>query len=91
MHQGDEMDQISTLQKCMREVEEESSFKGYWFRIGDVLSIIIYGMLCGLENVSEIQDWATAKPVRAFFSGAVWHRKPSLPGAVLQHFGPCGC
>jgi predicted transposase YbfD/YdcC len=61
------MDQLSELQKCMREVEEATEYKGYWFRIGDVLSIIVCGMLCGLENVSEIQDWATAKLVRAFF------------------------
>jgi len=62
------MDQMSELRKCMDEVEEASDFKGYWFRISDVLSIIVCGMLCGLENMSEIYDWAMSKPVRAFLA-----------------------
>jgi predicted transposase YbfD/YdcC len=62
------MEELSELQKCMYEVEEASDFKGYWFRISEVLSIIVCGMLCGLENLSEIYDWATAKPVRAFLT-----------------------
>jgi predicted transposase YbfD/YdcC len=52
----------------MAEVEEESDYKGYWFCIGDILSIIVCWMLCGLGSVSEIYDWATAKPVRAFLA-----------------------
>jgi len=62
------MDQLSELQKCMYEVEEASDFKGYWFRISDVLSIVVCGMLCGLENMSEIYDWAISKPTRAFLT-----------------------
>ena len=50
------MDQLSELRACMIEVEEASDFKGYWFRISDILSIIVCGMLCGLENMSEIYD-----------------------------------
>jgi len=60
------MDQMDELRKYMLEVEEESDFEGYWFRISDVLSIIVCGMLCGLENVSEVHEWAQARPVRAF-------------------------
>jgi len=73
--QGDEMDPLSELQKCMFEVEEASDFKGYWFRISDILSIIVCGMLCGLENVSEIYDWAKAAPVRTFL-----HEQLSIEG-----------
>ena len=62
------MDQLRELRKCMRDVEEASDFKGYWFRISDILSIIVCGLLCGLENMSEIYDWATAKPVRTFLA-----------------------
>jgi predicted transposase YbfD/YdcC len=60
------MDQMSELRKSMREVEEESEFKGYWFSISEVLSIIVCGMLCGLENVNDIHEWAKARPVRMF-------------------------
>jgi len=62
------MEQLSELQKCMIEVEEASSFKGYWFRISDILSIVVCGMLCGLETVSDIHDWSKARPVRAFLA-----------------------
>jgi predicted transposase YbfD/YdcC len=61
------MKEISELQKCMCAVEEASDFRGYWFRISDVLSIVVCGMLCGLENVSDIHEWAKARPVRLFF------------------------
>ena len=62
------MNQFGELQKCMFEVEEASSFKGYWFRISDVLSIVVCGKLCGLGTVSEIHDWSKARPVRAFLA-----------------------
>ena len=61
-----EMNQFNKLQECMREVEDASDFKGYSFRIGDRLSIIVCGMLCGLENVSEIHDLAKAVPTQKF-------------------------
>ena len=54
------MGQLSELRACMYEVEEASGFKGCWSRISDILSIIVCGMLCGLENMSEIYDWAIA-------------------------------
>ena len=62
------MGQLSELRACMYEVEEASDFKGYWFRISDLLLIVVCGMLCALENMSEIYDWAIAKPVRAFLA-----------------------
>jgi len=61
------MGQLRELQKCMVEVEEATNFKGYWFRISNVLSAIVYGMLCGLENMSEIYDWATANRCGRFW------------------------
>jgi len=60
----------------MGEVEEASDFKGYWFRISNVLSIFVCGMLCGLENASEIHDWSKAAPVQSFL-GNSWGSKQS--------------
>ena len=62
------MDQLVELRKCMFEVEEASDFKGYWFRISDVLLISVCGVLCGLETVSDIHEWSKARPVRAFLA-----------------------
>jgi len=60
------MKELSALQACMEEAEAASDFKGYWFCISDVLSIIVCGMLCGLQTVSDIHEWAKARPVRMF-------------------------
>jgi len=62
------MSQLGELQKCMLEVEAASDFKGYWFRISDVLLISVCGLLCGLETVSDIHEWSKARPVRAFLT-----------------------
>jgi len=62
------MDQLIELRKCLFEVEEASKFKGYWFRISDILSIAVCGMLCGLETVSDIHEWSKARPVRVFLA-----------------------
>ena len=59
---------MGELQKCMFEVEAASNFKGYWFRISDVLLISVCGLLCGLETVSDIHEWSKARPVRAFLA-----------------------
>jgi hypothetical protein len=53
----------------MHEVEEEADFKGYWFCISDILSIIVCGMLCGLRTVSEIY----ASPYPYYFEGLILH------------------
>jgi len=52
----------------MDEVDEASGFKGYWFSISDALIIAVCGMLCGLQNVSDVHEWSEAAPVRNFLS-----------------------
>jgi len=56
------------LQEQMDEVDEASGFKGYWFSISDALIIAVCGMLCGLQNVSDVHEWSEAAPVRNFLS-----------------------
>lgn len=48
------------------EVEKESGHRGYYYKISDILTIIICGMLCNLQNISDIYEWAKAEPVRQF-------------------------
>jgi len=50
----------------MRLLEEGAGHDGYWYRIGDVLTILVSGMLCGLQRIDDIHDWANAAPPRAF-------------------------
>ena len=55
---------LNELQKAMEEVENESEHKGYWYRIRDVLTILICGMLCSLQTIDDIHEWSVSMPTR---------------------------
>ena len=55
---------LNELQKAMEEVESESEHKGYWYRIRDVLTIMICGMLCSLQTIDDIHEWSKSSPTR---------------------------
>jgi len=57
---------LKTLQEAMLEVENEAVHKGYWYRISDVLTIMICGMLCHLQTVDDIHEWSKAEPTEKF-------------------------
>lgn len=42
----------------MEEVESEQEYSGYYYSIGEALTIVVLGSLCGLKNVSQIHQWA---------------------------------
>jgi len=48
------------------EIENETGHDGYWYRVSDVLIMLVCGMLCSLKKVDDIHDWAKATPVRIF-------------------------
>lgn len=60
------MDIFEKLKNKMTELEKESNHKGYYYKISDVLTIMICGMLCNLQNISDIYEWSKAEPVREF-------------------------
>jgi len=55
---------LNELQKAMEEVEKESEHKGYWYRIRDILTILICGMLCSLQTIDDIHEWSKSEPTR---------------------------
>jgi len=55
---------LKELQNAMEEVEKESEHKGYWYRIRDVLTIVICGMLSSLQSIDDIHEWSVSKPTR---------------------------
>jgi predicted transposase YbfD/YdcC len=59
-------------------VETTEEHNGYYFSVGEALTIVILGTICGLRNVNQIQQWASNERVREF---------------LLEHFGikkiPC--
>lgn len=66
------------LREKMTEVEKECEHKGYYFKISDALTIMICGMLCSLQNISDIYEWAKSEPARQFlFDEFKIHKLPS--------------
>lgn len=66
------------LREKMTEIEKECEHKGYYFKISDALTIMICGMLCSLQNISDIYEWAKSEPARQFlFDEFKIHKLPS--------------
>ena len=40
----------------MEEVESEKEYDGYYYSLGEALTIVVLGSLCGLKNVSQIHQ-----------------------------------
>ena len=47
-------------------VETTQEHKGYTYSVGEALTIVILGSLCGLRNTSQIQQWAAHERVSVF-------------------------
>ncbi|EIW17171.1 MULTISPECIES: ISAs1 family transposase [Pelosinus] len=60
------MDILNELQRTMLEVERESEHKGYWYRVSDILTILICGMLCSLQTIDDIHEWSLSAPAHRF-------------------------
>lgn len=60
------MNSFGKLQEKMKEIEKDSEHKGYYYKISDILTIMICGMLCNLQTIADIYEWAKAEPVREF-------------------------
>ncbi len=57
---------LNKLSEAMQEVEKASEHIGYYYKVSDALTIMICGMLCNLQNISDIHAWSKAEPVRNF-------------------------
>jgi hypothetical protein len=50
------------------DVETTEEHKGYFFSVGEALTIVVLGSLCGLRNVRQIYQWATNQHIREFLA-----------------------
>ncbi len=50
----------------MCEVAEASNYRGYRYRIEDILTVMLLGMFCGLKTTESIYHWSETKRVRLF-------------------------
>ena len=45
-------------------MESEREYDGYYYSLGEALTIVVLGSLCGLKNVSQIHQWAESERTR---------------------------
>ena len=82
------MNSFNKLQEKMIAVEKECKHKGYYYKISDVLTIMVCGMLCNLQNISDIYEWAKSVPVQEFLLKEFnIHKLPSR----AQFYNLIGC
>jgi predicted transposase YbfD/YdcC len=48
------------------EVETTKEYNGYFCKVGEALTIVILGSICGLRNVSQVHQWASNQRVSIF-------------------------
>ena len=66
------MESFEKLQNKMRELESETEHKGYYYKVSDALTIMICGMLCNLQNISDIRIETALKDNPKKLSLAIW-------------------
>jgi len=62
------MDSKNKITKYFADVETTQEYKGYFCSVGEALTIVILGSLCGLRNVSQIHQWAAHTRVSEFLA-----------------------
>ena len=59
---------LKKLQEEFAGLEAGAKHKGYWYTIGDTLTVLVCGLFCGLKEIGEIQDWAKSEPTKKFLN-----------------------
>jgi len=62
------MEMFRKLHDELVAVEDASEHEGYLYSVSNTLLLLILGMLCGLQRIDDIHDWAKSKPTEAFLS-----------------------
>jgi predicted transposase YbfD/YdcC len=62
------MDKLMNITEYFSGVETTEEHNGYFFSVGEALTVVILGSLCGLRNVSQISQWAGDGRVKGFLA-----------------------
>ena len=62
------MDKIIRITEYFADIETIKEHNGYFCSVGEALTVVILGSLCGLRNVSQISQWADNERVRGFLA-----------------------
>jgi predicted transposase YbfD/YdcC len=60
--------EIINICEFFSEVETTKEHNGYFCSVGEALTVVIVGTLCGLRNVSQISQWADNERVKDFLA-----------------------
>ena len=60
------MERITFITEYFEEIETEKEYDGYYYKISDVIAIVILGSICGLKNLQQIHQWAIKDRTREF-------------------------
>lgn len=64
------MEKMIKITEYFNDVETTQEHNGYFCSVGEMLTVVILGTLCGLRNVSQINQWATNDRVKEYSSKA---------------------
>ena len=48
------------------DVDTEREYNGYYYSVGEALTIVILGTFCGLKNIRQIHQWSDNERIRNF-------------------------
>ena len=54
------------ITEYFEEIETEEEYDGYFCSIGEAITIVIIGSICGLKNIKQIHQWATNDRISEF-------------------------
>ena len=74
------------LLEHMEEVESEQEYDGYYYSLGEALTIVVLGNLCGLKNVSQIHQWAESEKHSIFPAFCQGWRRASAQPSLFNNF-----
>ena len=60
------MKRITFITEYFEEIETEKEYDGYYYKISDVITIVILGSICELKNLQQIHQWAIKDRTREF-------------------------
>ena len=55
----------------LEKIKTTSEHQGYYYKVSDVIKILILGLLCSQKTMTEIHGWASSKRISKLYSGEI--------------------
>jgi predicted transposase YbfD/YdcC len=68
---------IGNMPGYFEEVETKQPYNGYWYKVKDIITIVVLGSVCGLKNLIMIYNWAKSEKVTEYLQRVM--RIPRVP------------